>query len=128
MCHVVVCLITAIRYENDRFCEFRPIHQFYKRLRFVLLSSILYDGVQIDLTFQIVQSVQMQQVVSAPVLRAIKVGCFVVNVAWNLHMGTVCRQQCVPVPPSDGTVLISEPAQNFFKGRWKEFSPLLNKR
>lgn len=108
--YVVVRLIAAVRYENDRFFEFRPVYQFYKCPRFVLLPATLYDSIQIELTFQVVQSVQMQQVVSSSVPGTVKVGCLVMNIAWNLHMRTVHCQQSVPVPASHRTVFVSKPA------------------
>ena len=123
---VVVCLIAAVRYKDGRFFEPGPVIQLRKCPRFVFLSAVLYDSVQIELIFQVIQSVQMQQVVSASIFGAVKVGHLVVNVAWNLHMGTIHCQQCVPVPPSYGTVFGSKPAQDLFKGSRKEPSPLLN--
>ena len=68
----------------------------------------------------------MQQVIPASLFGADKVGCFVVDITWNLHMRTIHRQQGVPVPPSYGTVFGSKPAQDLFKGSRKEPSPLLN--
>ena len=67
-----VRLIAAVRYENDRFFEFRPVYQLYKCPSFVLLPAALHDCIQIELTFQVVQSVQMQQVVSASVPDVVK--------------------------------------------------------
>ena len=126
MSYVVVCFIAAVRYHNDWFLEPGPVNQFHKRPRFVFLSAVLYDSVQIELIFQVIQSVQMQQVVSASIFGAVKVGHLVVKVDWNLHMGTIHCQQCVPVPPSYGTVFGSKPTQDLFKGRRKKLSPPLN--
>lgn len=76
---VVVCLIAAIRNKNDWLCKLRSIDQFHKRPGFVLFPSILYDGVQKKLTFQIIQRVQVQQVIAASVLCAVEVGSLVMD-------------------------------------------------
>ena len=92
MCHDVVRLVAAICNQNNRPCKLRPIHHFHKCLRFILFPSVLYDGVQIQLTLQIVQRVQVQQVVATSVLCAVKVGRLVVDIARDLHMGAIYRQ------------------------------------
>ena len=112
---VVVCPIAAIRNKNDWLCKLRSIDQFHKRPGFVLFPSILYDGVQKKLTFQIIQRVQVQQVIAASVLCAVEVGSLVMDIARDLHMGAIHGQQCVPVPPLFGTVPECKTAQNVFK-------------
>ena len=57
MSYVVVCFIAAVRYHNDWFLEPGPVNQFHKRPRSVFLSPVLYDSVQIELIFQVIQSV-----------------------------------------------------------------------
>lgn len=51
MRYVVVCLIAAIRNENDWLCKLRSVDQLYKCERFVIFPSVLYDGAQKKLTF-----------------------------------------------------------------------------
>ena len=89
--------------------------QLHKRPGFVLFPSILYDGVQKKLTFQIIQRVQVQQVIAASVLCAVEVGSLVMDIARDLHMGAVHGQQGVPVPTLFGTVPERKTAQNVFK-------------